>query len=185
MGHYLKMSLTVPAEYVEGFTRANNTFLYQLVFDPVGRKAVPLSPYPQHLDVGTLSYAGLYPSRPVAGDSTSHSVLGSFYFEMDLDEAQLDTAADRELDLFHSDESCPGWVEGSFWLHLLLHMGNHEGMEPCVGVRRSSGTGLTDESPLLAPPLPGVGHCRDDDPRSGPCVLLHVSHILRSCFREM
>lgn len=69
MGHYLKMSLTVPAEYVEGFTRANNTFLYQLVFDPVGRKAVPLSPYPQHLDVGTLSYAGLYPSCPVAGDS--------------------------------------------------------------------------------------------------------------------
>lgn len=80
MGHYLKMSLTVPAEYVEGFTRANNTFLYQLVFDPVGRKAVPLSPYPQHLDVGTLSYAGLYPSRPVAGDSTSHSVLSSFLF---------------------------------------------------------------------------------------------------------
>lgn len=97
MGHYLKMSLTVPAEYVEGFTRANNTFLYQLVFDPVRRKAVPLSPYPQHLDVSTLSYAGLYPSRPVTGDSASNSVLGSFYFEMDLEEAQLDIVADRKF----------------------------------------------------------------------------------------
>lgn len=85
MGHYLKMSLTVPAEYVEGFTRANNTFLYQLVFDPVRRKAVPLNPYPHHLDVSTLSYAGLYPSRPLAA-STSSSVSGSSHFKTDLDQ---------------------------------------------------------------------------------------------------
>lgn len=107
MGHYLKMSLTVPAEYVEGFTRANNTFLYQLVFDPVRRKVVPLSPYPQHLDVSTLSYAGLYPSHHVTADSTSNSVICAFYFKMDLDEAQLDIVADRKSDLFHADESSP------------------------------------------------------------------------------
>ncbi|KAF7667849.1 hypothetical protein LDENG_00040920 [Lucifuga dentata] len=58
MGQYLKMNLVVPEEYVEGFVKANNTFLYQLVFDPVKRKVVPLNPYPEHIDPTTLSYAG-------------------------------------------------------------------------------------------------------------------------------
>uniref|UniRef100_A0A3Q1HJI4 Exonuclease 1 n=1 Tax=Anabas testudineus TaxID=64144 RepID=A0A3Q1HJI4_ANATE len=59
MGQYLKMNLVVPEQYVEGFVRANNTFLYQLVFDPVRRKVVPLTPYPEHIDPATLTYAGL------------------------------------------------------------------------------------------------------------------------------
>lgn len=61
MGQYLKMNLAVPEQYIEGFIRANNTFLYQLVFDPVRRKVVPLNPYPEHIDPVTLTYAGLYP----------------------------------------------------------------------------------------------------------------------------
>ncbi len=61
MGQYLKMNLVVPEEYIEGFIRANNTFLYQLVFDPVRRKVVPLNPYPEHIDPATLGYTGLYP----------------------------------------------------------------------------------------------------------------------------
>ncbi|XP_028279399.1 exonuclease 1 [Parambassis ranga] len=59
MGQYLKMNLIVPEEYIEGFVKANNTFLYQLVFDPVRRKVAPLNPYPEHIDPSTLSYAGL------------------------------------------------------------------------------------------------------------------------------
>ncbi|XP_023152239.2 exonuclease 1 [Amphiprion ocellaris] len=59
MGQYLKMSIVVPEQYIEGFIRANNTFLYQLAFDPVRRKVVPLNPYPEHIDPATLSYAGL------------------------------------------------------------------------------------------------------------------------------
>ncbi|CAK6973679.1 exonuclease 1 [Scomber scombrus] len=59
MGQYLKMNLVVPEQYIEGFVRANNTFLYQLVFDPVNRKVVPLNPYLEHVDPSTLSYAGL------------------------------------------------------------------------------------------------------------------------------
>ncbi|KAK2832666.1 hypothetical protein Q5P01_016555 [Channa striata] len=59
MGQYLKMNLVVPEVYIEGFVRANNTFLYQLVFDPVRRQVVPLNPYPEHIDPATLSYAGL------------------------------------------------------------------------------------------------------------------------------
>ncbi|MGH0161033.1 UNVERIFIED_CONTAM: hypothetical protein FKN15_040366 [Acipenser sinensis] len=58
IGQYLKMSVTVPDEYIEGFTRANNTFLYQLVFDPIGRQLVPLNPYPDDIDPKSLSYAG-------------------------------------------------------------------------------------------------------------------------------
>ncbi|CAN9500153.1 unnamed protein product [Ophioblennius macclurei] len=59
MGQYLKMNLQVPDSYVHGFVHANNTFLYQLVFDPVQRKVVPLNPYPEHVDPSTLAYAGL------------------------------------------------------------------------------------------------------------------------------
>lgn len=59
MGQYLKMNLVVPEEYIEGFIRANNTFLYQLVFDPGMRKVVPLNPYPEHIDPASLSYAGV------------------------------------------------------------------------------------------------------------------------------
>ncbi|XP_053292501.1 exonuclease 1 isoform X1 [Pleuronectes platessa] len=58
MGQYLKSNLVVPEDYIEGFIRANNTFLHQLVFDPIGRKVVPLNPYPEHIDPDTLSYAG-------------------------------------------------------------------------------------------------------------------------------
>ncbi|KAI5102816.1 exonuclease 1 [Silurus meridionalis] len=59
IGQYLKMNITVPDEYIDGFTKANNTFLYQLVFDPINRKVVPLNPYPDNLDPSTLSYAGV------------------------------------------------------------------------------------------------------------------------------
>ncbi|XP_073683652.1 exonuclease 1 [Garra rufa] len=58
IGQYLKMDIAVPDEYIEGFTKANNTFLYQLVFDPLRRKVVPLNPYPDHVDPASLSYAG-------------------------------------------------------------------------------------------------------------------------------
>ncbi|NWX47051.1 EXO1 Exonuclease, partial [Steatornis caripensis] len=58
MGQYLKMNITVPEEYIQGFTRANNTFLYQLVFDPVNRKLVPLNAYGDDIDPETLIYAG-------------------------------------------------------------------------------------------------------------------------------
>ncbi|XP_066553052.1 exonuclease 1 isoform X2 [Amia ocellicauda] len=58
MGQYLKMNVTVSDDYIEGFLKANNTFLYQLVFDPISRKIVPLNPYPDDIDVKTLSYAG-------------------------------------------------------------------------------------------------------------------------------
>ncbi|XP_060788835.1 exonuclease 1 [Neoarius graeffei] len=59
IGQYLKMNITVPDEYIKGFVKANNTFLYQLVFDPISRKVVPLNPYPENLDLSTLSYAGV------------------------------------------------------------------------------------------------------------------------------
>ncbi|NXM69910.1 EXO1 Exonuclease, partial [Serilophus lunatus] len=69
MGQYLKMNITVPEDYIQGFTRANNTFLYQLVFDPVNRKLVPLNAYGDDIDPETLSYAG----RPF-GDGTAFQI---------------------------------------------------------------------------------------------------------------
>uniref|UniRef100_A0A8C4T275 Exonuclease 1 n=1 Tax=Erpetoichthys calabaricus TaxID=27687 RepID=A0A8C4T275_ERPCA len=58
IGQYLKMNVTVPDEYIEGFNKANNTFLYQLVFDPLSRKLVPLNPYADDIDPKSLGYAG-------------------------------------------------------------------------------------------------------------------------------
>uniref|UniRef100_A0A8C6UG78 Exonuclease 1 n=1 Tax=Neogobius melanostomus TaxID=47308 RepID=A0A8C6UG78_9GOBI len=58
MGQYLKMDLVVPDSYLEGFVRANNTFLYQLVFDPRCRRVLPLNPYPESVRPQELSYAG-------------------------------------------------------------------------------------------------------------------------------
>ncbi|KAH0516037.1 Exonuclease 1 [Microtus ochrogaster] len=66
IGHYLKMNITVPEDYITGFIRANNTFLYQLVFDPIQRKLVPLNAYRDDVNPDTLSYAGQYVDDSVA-----------------------------------------------------------------------------------------------------------------------
>ncbi|XP_051676727.1 exonuclease 1 [Oryctolagus cuniculus] len=60
------MNITVPEDYTEGFIRANNTFLYQLVFDPIRRKLIPLNAYEDDIDPETLSYAGLYVDDAIA-----------------------------------------------------------------------------------------------------------------------
>ncbi|KAK3587807.1 hypothetical protein CHS0354_042771 [Potamilus streckersoni] len=57
---YLKMNLTVTQEYIDGFIKADNTFLYQLCFDPLQRKLVPLNPYTDDVDPKDLGYAGSY-----------------------------------------------------------------------------------------------------------------------------
>ena len=57
----LNRSVTVTDEYIEGFVRANNTFLYQLVYDPNDKMIKPLNPYPEDIEIQDLSYAGQYP----------------------------------------------------------------------------------------------------------------------------
>ncbi|XP_068597714.1 exonuclease 1 [Brachionichthys hirsutus] len=92
MGQYLKMNLVVPEQYVEGFVKANNTFLYQLVFDPVRRKVVPLSPYPEHVDAAALSYAGLH-----LGDENG--------FQMAVGNLDINTL--ERIDDFNPDKALP------------------------------------------------------------------------------
>lgn len=58
---HLKMKLKVSEEYIDGFHQANNTFLYQLAFDPMTRRLVPLHPYSDDIDKESLTYAGAYP----------------------------------------------------------------------------------------------------------------------------
>ena len=38
--------------------RAEKTFLFQAVFDPLTRQTVPLHPYPKSVDPDSLVYAG-------------------------------------------------------------------------------------------------------------------------------
>lgn len=75
MGQYLKLNITVPENYIEGFIRANNTFLYQLVFDPIRRQLVPLNAYSDDVDPETLLYAGKY---PLLNEKISGVFLGPF-----------------------------------------------------------------------------------------------------------
>ncbi|XP_046377448.1 exonuclease 1-like isoform X1 [Haliotis rufescens] len=55
---YLKMKLVVTQEYIDRFVQADNTFLYQLVFDPVKRTLIPLNPYPPEVFPLQMDYAG-------------------------------------------------------------------------------------------------------------------------------
>ncbi|KAL8615225.1 hypothetical protein ACOMHN_050266 [Nucella lapillus] len=63
---YLKMGLVVTDDYIDGFIRADNTFLYQLSFDPMTRKLCPLTPYTPEVEVEELRYAGPYFSNKLA-----------------------------------------------------------------------------------------------------------------------
>ncbi|XP_044162007.1 exonuclease 1 [Bufo gargarizans] len=69
IGQYLKTNITVPDGYIEGFIRADNTFLYQLVFDSIKKKLVPLNPYENGIDPKELSYAG-----PNIGHSVAYQI---------------------------------------------------------------------------------------------------------------
>lgn len=57
---YLKMNVVVTNDYIEGFIRADNTFLYQLSFDPLTHKLCPLNPYSPEVEIEELRYAGPY-----------------------------------------------------------------------------------------------------------------------------
>ena len=60
MPKVLKMpNLIVSNEYIENFKKADNTFKYQIVFDPRARKQVPLNPYDENLSSEDFPYAGM------------------------------------------------------------------------------------------------------------------------------
>jgi len=56
---YMKMtSLKISKGIVENFIRAENTFLHQIVFDPIKKELRPLNPYPEESRENSFSYAG-------------------------------------------------------------------------------------------------------------------------------
>ncbi|NXT13225.1 EXO1 Exonuclease, partial [Prunella fulvescens] len=100
MGQYLKMNITVPEEYIQGFTRANNTFLYQLVFDPVNRKLVPLNAYEDDIDPETLTYAG----RHVGDDTAFQIAIGN-----------IDINTMEQIDSYNPDTAQPVQQRSCGW----------------------------------------------------------------------
>ncbi|NXC69454.1 EXO1 Exonuclease, partial [Anhinga anhinga] len=100
MGQYLKMNITVSEEYIQGFTRANNTFLYQLVFDPVNRKLVPLNAYGDGVDPETLIYAGRH-----FGDGTA--------FQIAIGNIDIDTM--EQIDDYNPDTAQPVQQRSCGW----------------------------------------------------------------------
>ena len=57
----LNAKMQVPADYEKSFKQADETFLYQLVFDPISKKLVPLNELPEGIELGDLEFAGPYP----------------------------------------------------------------------------------------------------------------------------
>ncbi|NXM86167.1 EXO1 Exonuclease, partial [Oenanthe oenanthe] len=100
MGQYLKMNITVPEEYIQGFTRANNTFLYQLVFDPINRKLVPLNAYGDDIDPETLTYAG----RHVGDDTAFQIAIGN-----------IDINTMEQIDNYNPDTAQPVQQRSCGW----------------------------------------------------------------------
>ena len=60
MPKVLKMpNLIITNDYIENFKRADNTFKYQIVFDPLCKKQVSLHSYQDDITKEELTYAGL------------------------------------------------------------------------------------------------------------------------------
>ena len=57
----LNTKMNVPKDYETRFEKAEQTFLYQIVFDPNTNKLVPLNPLPDDIDPAYLHFAGQYP----------------------------------------------------------------------------------------------------------------------------
>lgn len=55
---FLCGNVQVPEGYERRFTQAEQTFLYQLVWDVAAEKVVPLTPYPDYIDPSRLDFAG-------------------------------------------------------------------------------------------------------------------------------
>ncbi len=99
MPAYLNMSLlNVTQDYIEGFIRAENTFLYQLVFDLRSRRLRPLNEYPDGEDLGDLSYAG----TPMDDQMAMQMCLGNLHLHTlekldDFDPDNSPLAVDKPL----------------------------------------------------------------------------------------
>ncbi|ELW49502.1 Exonuclease 1 [Tupaia chinensis] len=100
IGHYLKMNIAVPDDYIKGFIRANNTFLYQLVFDPIKRKLIPLNAYEDDIDPETLSYAGRYVDDSIA-------------FQIALGNKDINTF--EQIDDYNPDTAMPAQLRSHSW----------------------------------------------------------------------
>ena len=53
-------------EYRKAFIEAEQTFLYQIIYDPKDRKLAPLTPYPQNLNPSLMPFAGHYMDGKIA-----------------------------------------------------------------------------------------------------------------------
>ncbi|XP_028967487.1 exonuclease 1 [Galendromus occidentalis] len=91
MPNYLKMpSVTVTDDYIDRFVKADNTFLYQLVFCPETKKLRPLNPYPEGIGGEDMPYAGTYYEESLVIDIAlsnihikTHRPLGERFFPPD------------------------------------------------------------------------------------------------------
>ena len=159
---HLKMpQVSVTQDYIERFIRANNTFLYQLVFDPVTRKEKPLTPYPADLkeEIETLTYAGSYSPPEIAaqmalGNMNIRSQKQVDHFDPDRTESTLGASnANTKYGkrAFHRSMWCRDLIEKGpatsatdFSLNdkIRFNIEDHLRPEEEVGLRTSTSSGV-------------------------------------------
>ncbi|CDW54794.1 XPG I-region family protein [Trichuris trichiura] len=115
---YLRMpKLVVTEEYIERFIEAENTFLYQVVFDPDKRYQVPLNPYPDGVDSSSFPYAGRNSKAEVAvllaaGRMNPHS-MSTLQLSLQSEPVEFPTSirsSDFDQSLKHSKTSTCAFV---------------------------------------------------------------------------
>lgn len=120
--------LEVTTEYRCAFIQADQTFLYQLVYDPTNRKLTPLNPYPAGVDPASMPYAGSY-----LDDETA--------FQMAI--GNLDVQTMDRLDSYDPDQAAMQWDRS-------LETTNRR----CSIWSRNSGVAKSSGTELAAEPLP-------------------------------
>ncbi|OQR79983.1 exonuclease 1-like [Tropilaelaps mercedesae] len=80
---YLNMpTLTVTQEYIDSFVKADNTFLYQVVFCPDTKKLCPLNPYPAGVCGDDMPYAGTYYDSKLVIDIALGNIHATRHYPM-------------------------------------------------------------------------------------------------------
>lgn len=149
----IEAKMYVPDDYEKSFKQADETFLYQLVFDPVSMKLVPLNELPEDLQPGDLEFAGPSMTREEAIgialgniNPISNEVMADFSPE------KTKIINPRSDDNSHSDASTP--VSTSSFGHSVMNKRGKTGYDVqknLSGLMLSSQPSTNSRKPFVPP----------------------------------
>jgi len=153
----IEAKMYVPDDYEKSFKQADETFLYQLVFDPVSMKLVPLNELPEGLQPGDLEFAGPSMTREKATgialgniNPISNEVMADFSPQ---NTKVINLGSDNKSDEnSHSDASTP--VSTSSFGHSVMNKRGKTGYDVqknLSGLMLSSQPSANSRKPFVPP----------------------------------